>query len=594
MINKRLGIVMYQTSTSKGQELVAQRMVREFNKLGQKAYLITSLFHDGKEVVPAESLQKGPGYLYTGDSVLKIPVIRVDSHIAKWPPRRIIFRDFIHILERIVDKFELNVLITHSTLWNGPEEAAKFATWRRDMRNLGGYQDPIVFCHMSHLQEASPQRYSLPELTFRTAWNKFSLTKIMDAANLILVVTPFEKNSKVKMGGKPEKCFLFPGGVDDKVFLHFAAEDTADFLKRYSINPGTKIVSYLGTIEERKNPMAVLKVAEKLKERQNLHFILAGKGDSTYAEEFVELANSLPNVTYLGEIEEKEKIQLIKASYLNIIMSHLEALGIAQLEFMYCGVPVITSATGGQSWVVQDGVEGFHVKGPDDIDGACNAIVKLLEDDSKYSQMSSNAKAKASKLTISRLVEELNTAIETEMMKESGLDGIPPEVQATLVTPEHALKTWTVGTSGIVATNKRVFIRHGIISRKVTELRYADIKSIEHARRYPWKTLVWGMVISVFLLIAPSLRPIFSSTFVAQIDSWINSIALSTPTWLTSDMITQFLLPLLPLFICIVIFFVGARSGFKLHGIGIKPLYLPRRFREAIGFIREKIDSLVL
>ncbi|MBI2980401.1 MAG: glycosyltransferase family 4 protein [Chloroflexi bacterium] len=583
---------MYQTSTSKGQELVAQRMVREFRKLGQKAYLITSLFHDGREVVPAESLKKGPGYLYTGDSVLKIPLIRVDSYIAKWPPRRIIFRDFIHTLERIVDKFELNVLITHSTLWNGPEEAAKFITWRRDMRSVGGYQDPIVFCHMSHLQEASPQRYSLSELTFRTAWNKFSLTKIMETANLILVVTPFEKNSKVKMGAKPEKVFLFPGGVDDEVFLHFAAEDTADFLKRHNINAGTRIVSYLGTIEERKNPMAVLKIAEKLKERQGLHFILAGRGDSTYAEEFVELANSLPNVTYLGEIDEKEKIQLIKASYLNIIMSHLEALGIAQLEFMYCGVPVITSATGGQSWVVQNDVEGSHVKGPDDIDGACNAIVKLLEDDNKYRQMSSNAKAKASKLTISRLVEELDTAIEIEMMKESGMAGIPAEVQATLVTPEHALKTWTAGASGIVATNKRIFIRQGIISRTVTELRYADIKSIEHARRYPWRTLLSGVMISAFFLIAPSLRPFFSRAFVAQIESWVNSIALSTPAWLTSEMITQLLLPLLPVLIGIVLFLLGARLGFNLYGPGIKPLYLPRRFKEAIGFIREKIDSL--
>ncbi len=592
MIQKRLGIIMYQTSTSKGQELVAQRMVRDFNKLGYKAYLITSLFHDGREVVPAESLKKGPGYLYTGDSVLKIPLIRVDSYIAKWPPRRIIFRDFIHTLERIVDKFELNVLITHSTLWNGPEEAAKFVTWRRDMRNLGGYQDPIVFCHMSHLQEASPQRYSLPELTFRTAWNKFSLSKIMETANLILVVTPFEKNSKVKMGGKPEKCFLFPGGVDEEGFLHFATDDTADFLKRHSINAGTKIVSYLGTIEERKNPMAVLKVAEKLKERQGLHFILAGRGDSTYAEEFVELANSLPNVTYLGEIEEKEKIQLIKASYLNIIMSHLEALGIAQLEFMYCGVPVITSATGGQSWVVQNGVEGFHTKGPDDIDGACDAIVHLLEDNNKYSQMSSNAKEKAGKLTTSRLVAELDSAIDAEMIKESGMAGIPAEVQATLVAAEYALKTWTAGTSGIVATNKRVFIRQGVISRTVTELRYADIKSIEHARRYPWRTLLLGAAISVFFLIAPSLRPIFSRAFVAQIDSWISSIALSTPTWLTSNMIMQFLLPLLPLLIAIVMFLLGARLGFNLYGLGIKPLYLPRRFKEAIGFVREKIDSL--
>ncbi len=57
-MQKNIGVIMYQTSTSKGQELVTQRMVREFNKLGQKAYLITSIFHDGQEVVSAESLKK--------------------------------------------------------------------------------------------------------------------------------------------------------------------------------------------------------------------------------------------------------------------------------------------------------------------------------------------------------------------------------------------------------------------------------------------------------------------------------------------------------------------------------------------------------
>ena len=593
MIDKRLGIIMYQTSNSKGQELVAQRMTRGFNKLGQEAYLITSAFHDGNEVVPAESLRKSRGYLFAEDNVLKIPVVRVDSYITKWPPRRIVFRDFIYTLERIVDEFELNVLITHSTLWNGPEDVAKFVAWRRDMRSLGSYQDAIVFCHMSHFQEPSSQRYSLPELTFRTAWNRLSLSKILETANLIPVVTPFSKKAMVKMGAKPERCFLFPGGVDDEVFLRFAAVDTADFLKRHNINAGAKIVSYLGSIEERKNPMAVLRVAEKLKERQGIHFVLAGKGGTAYAEEVEKMARSLPNVTYLGEIDESEKVELIKASHLNILMSRLEALGIAQLEFMYCGVPVITSAIGGQSWVVHDGVDGLHVKGPQDIDGATNAIVRLVEDGNSYKQMSSNAREKASKLSISRLVAELDAAIDTEMIKESGLAGIPEEVQATLVKPEYALKTWKAGTWGIVATNRRVFIRQGLISRKVTELRYADIKSIEHARRYPWKTVLVGAAISAFLLIAPSLRPIFSRAFVAEIQSLWQDVTLSIPPWLTSDMIMQFLLPLLPFLISIVMFFFGARLGFSLYGIGIKPLYLPRRFKEAIGFIRDRIDSSV-
>ncbi len=92
-----------------------------------------------------------------------------------------------------------------------------------------------------------------------------ALSKILEAANLVLVVTPFERKAKIKMGAKPEKCLLYPGGVDNEVFLRFAAEDTADFLKQHNIAPGTRIVSYLGTLEERKNPLAVLKIARKIK-----------------------------------------------------------------------------------------------------------------------------------------------------------------------------------------------------------------------------------------------------------------------------------------------------------------------------------------
>ena len=118
---------MYQTSNSKGQELVAQRMVQEFNRIGYKAYLITSVYHDGKKVVSSESLKKNKGYICKQDKKLGIYTIREESYIAKWPPLRIVFfKDFISILEKIVDYFQLDVLITHSTLWNGPEEVAKF------------------------------------------------------------------------------------------------------------------------------------------------------------------------------------------------------------------------------------------------------------------------------------------------------------------------------------------------------------------------------------------------------------------------------------------------------------------------------------
>ena len=581
---------MYQTSKSKGQELVAQRMVREFIKLGHQAYLITSVYHDEVEEVSPESLRETGGFTYIEDSGLGIPVVRVDSYIARWPPRRIVFRDFISALERIVEKFQLDVLITHSTLWNGPEEVAKFIAWRRDMRHIGGYEDPLVFCHMSHFQEPSPSRYSLTERSFRIAWNKLTLPQIFSTANLILVVTPFEKNAKVKMGAKAEKCFLFPGGVDDEM-LRYANVDVKSLLEQLKSKESAKIVSYLGSLEKRKNPLAILKIAKMLQDRKDIHFVIAGRGDSSYAEEVIETASSMPNVTYLGEVSEQEKVLLIRASHVNILLSQLEALGLTQLEFMYFGIPVITSAVGGQAWLIRNEVEGLHVDGSEDVDGAAAAITRLVDNSPLWNQLSANAKRRAKSLTISTLTAQLNEAITKELIKERGLTKIPSEARVTLAEPESVLKSWSSGSWGVIATSRRVFVKRGVISRKVTEIPYTNISSIEYTRRYAWKTLAIGMAFSILFLLGPFLVPIFSRAFITGLEELIRFIF--PEAFLQSPVLAAFLdiLPILPLIIAAIAFVVQARTGFNLRGPGIEALYLPSRFREAIAFIRRVQDG---
>jgi D-inositol-3-phosphate glycosyltransferase len=591
MIEKRIGIIMYQTSNSKGQELVAQRMVRDFLKLGQKAYLITSTYHDGTEITTREGLIKNKGYYYVQDEVLNIPVIRVESSLAKWPPRRIVFKDFISTLNQIVDDFNLNVLITHSTLWNGPEETAKFVAWRRDMRKIGGYQDPIVFCHMSHFQEPSAQRYSLSELTYRTAWNKISLSKILETANLVLVVTPYEKKAKVDMGAKLEKCLLYPGGVDSEVFLKFAADDTTEFLKRHNIPQGKRLISYLGTLEERKNPLAVIKIAQHLADQPQLHFVLAGRGDSSYGREIVKLANNLTNVSYIGEIDEREKVALIRASFLNILMSRLEALGISQLEFMYGGVPVVTSGVGGQAWVVQNGLEGLHTKGPGDIEGAVNSIMRLVDDERLYRQMSVNAKDRAASYASINLTGVLDTSINRELIKESGLSSIPADMQETLTRPEYVLKSWSGGTAGIVATNRRIFFRRGVISQSVLGMRYQNIKAIEHMRRYLWKAPIVGAILSCLAFFTPSFQNWLAPGVVNSVKLLMNKLGDLVPPQLVPDGWLFPTLVSLPFLISLIIFFLNARTGFRLYGEGMKPIYIPGKFRKSIKFIREIQDK---
>jgi D-inositol-3-phosphate glycosyltransferase len=588
-VNKRIGVLMYQTSASKGQELVAQRMVRDFNALGHKAFLITSVYHDGVEIIQSESLSKGKGYTLVEDPELGIPIIRVDSSVVKWPRRRVYFRDFVQVLGKIVDEFKLNVLITHSTLWNGPEEVGKFVSWRRYMRDVGGYKDTLVFCHMSHFQEPSPKRYSMLERTFRMAWNKFSLSQILKVANLVLVVTPLEKDAKVKMGAAPKKCLLFPSGVDEELFLRYATGDAKQFLRKYNLPEDAKLVSYLGTLEERKNPLGVLKVAKALKERGDVHFVIAGRGVGRYVACVRQECERLPNVTYVGELDDREKILLIRSSYVNIILSQLEALGLAQIEFMYYGVPVVTSAVGGQSWLVRNGKEGIHVDGPDDTEGAAEAVAQLVDDHDLWSRLSANARVRARNMACSRMIRRLDDAITEEMMKENGLVQIPLETRETLTEPEMVLKTWSARSWGVVATDKRLFIRQGRFSGKVTEIPYENIAYIEHVKRYPWKVLLAGFLPALVFALSPLWHAILKSSLVSALEGLLSRMAAVIPQ-LAGPQTFLILLSAASMVTSLAVFAFESRTGFNLCGSGMKPCYLPHTFGGVVPFIREIQD----
>ncbi len=102
---------------------------------------------------------------------------------------------------------------------------------------------------------------------------------------------------------------------------------------------------------------------------------------------------------------------LIKSSYINILMSRMEALGLTQLEFMYGGVPVVTSAIGGQQWLVRSGLDGVHVKGPDDLEGAAEAIETLVKNPEMHAKLGLNARERAHKFSLSTIVSELTSRL---------------------------------------------------------------------------------------------------------------------------------------------------------------------------------------
>jgi D-inositol-3-phosphate glycosyltransferase len=390
-------------------------MTRELASQGNRSVLITSRFHDFEPVISADEVKRNGGFVRNDDSTLGIEVYRVESEKVDWPPRRIEFSNFVSVLDRIAGELELDALITHSTLWNGPDLTAQFVSWKRRMFAQGGRRHPI-FCHMSHFQPPARQRYSLQEREWRRAWNEYVLKRIIRETDFLLVTTPNAERNMVELGATREQCLLFPGGIE--VPRPTSKEELEEFRRRHGIRSEEKLVTFLGTVEERKNVGAILSVAELLRTRRDLRFIIAGRMEGAYGRKIASNARGAHNVSILGEIDDDEKAALIRSSYLNLTMSKMEALGLAQLESMAAGVPVVTSGAGGQSWAVKNGHTGIVLGGPGDIEGAAGAIAKLLDEPEYRTRLGRNAEKSAARVTMKALVRKLTLKIRKKIETE--------------------------------------------------------------------------------------------------------------------------------------------------------------------------------
>lgn len=567
----RIGVVMYQTSLTKGQELVAQRMVREFRRQGHDAFLISSIYQDSEQTVSPEEVKKRGGYVHVFDRDLGIPVIRVNSDDTTWPPRRISFTDFVGILTNIVEDLKLNVLITHSTLWNGPEEVVKFVAWKRKMAQGGAPRSPLIFCHMSHFQEPNDERYAIVERSYREAWNNVILPQILAEADLVLVTTPFEANFMKGLGAKDEKVFLFPGGVDDEDIASLGKEDL--FRAKHELPTNAKLVSCLGTVEERKNQLALLEVARLLSKRRDIRLVIAGRAVGEYANALKEAASKLPNVSVLGTISDEEKAALIRTSLANITMSRSESLGIAQLEFMSAGVPVITSGVGGQSWIVSDGSNGIILNGSEDARGAADAISKLADHPRLRRNLGKIASRTASPYSLTRLVDKLSTRLEEEMRKLT--DDMP--ALRNMPGDERIIEAWAHKGKKVAATSKRLIVRSAKGGREVTSILYDDIAQIERHAEAPWALLGIGALATAGLLTQRILGLGLLHSLGPGISSALSLLGLSG---VTGTLITS--LPFLPVIVAAAAFLPAVKRGYLVHYGSSRKLFLPERFGKAL------------
>ena len=137
----------------------------------------------------------------------------------------------------------------------------------------------------------------------------------------------------------------------------------------------------------------VLGIFDRVRRAIPARLLLIGDGpDRSLAERLATEGGFEERTTFLGNVPSIETI--LPVGKLFLLPSNAESFGLAALEAMACGLPVIGTAAGGLPEVVEDGKSGY-LKPVGDVDGMAEAALSLLRDPEKLNSFSREARRRA-------------------------------------------------------------------------------------------------------------------------------------------------------------------------------------------------------
>ena len=153
--------------------------------------------------------------------------------------------------------------------------------------------------------------------------------------------------------------------------------DKAEKRKSIGVPPDKLLIISAGELIERKNHEVIIRALGKLND-PDIYYVIAGKGPlKDYLKKLACNLQIADRVLFLGF--RTDIYELYHAADISAFPSKIEGLGLAGIEAMAAGIPLISSNVHGILDYVIDGKTGYAVS-PDDIDGFEAAIKKLAYD----------------------------------------------------------------------------------------------------------------------------------------------------------------------------------------------------------------------
>lgn len=210
-----------------------------------------------------------------------------------------------------------------------------------------------------------------------------SITKIiLNQAGRVLALSNALAESTLRLGVRPDKVSIIPNGVD-----------TAFFCPKSSLRE--PVILYIGSFIERKGLTYLIDAIPHVVEQfPQISFVFIGGGSQEkLLSDHIHALGLEEKIQLLGELPPRNVRDWLQKAQIFVLPSLEEGLGVALLEALSCGTPVVATQVGGILDVITPEV-GTLVP-PADAEALAAALLEILRNPIHWHELSQHARQRA-------------------------------------------------------------------------------------------------------------------------------------------------------------------------------------------------------
>lgn len=203
-----------------------------------------------------------------------------------------------------------------------------------------------------------------------------------NSATAVVTVTQGFKDILVRNGCRSDKCQVVPNGVNVDFFRKVPSLDRQSILLKFGLQDKLNVV-YTGTLGRVHNLKIMIEAGYRLKEEEEIRFVIAGEGAKRQEVEKMIAELELKNFVIMNSIPKDDVRELLSVA--DIGFQALEdidyiagAHAVKIFEYMAMELPVIFSGKGESKMLIENADCGICC-GQNDVEGVINAINTLKE-----------------------------------------------------------------------------------------------------------------------------------------------------------------------------------------------------------------------